>query len=270
MNFINGKDEHEISLIDRDGKVLGKGYLFETIASKLYQKPRVNYFIDMDIEVKEKAEEIRKRIAEELVNRAKKRRKHYPDYDARVYHCCFSDDREKIRFYSSLKGFKHDEGMHILTHNLEKIQHQIHRNVNYEIKENSLNSEEEILEFINEHSKVFKGPYSIGEINELKEKEGFKNIGVYDREKIVGNILLIVEKEDKKYGWVEDMFVKEGYRTQGLGALLINKGLEHFRLLGLDESRLEVWSANERAVKLYRKIGYEFLQETQASIGASI
>ena len=272
MKFIRGNNDHEIVLIDSEENVLGKGYIYEGLASKLYEKDRVNYFIEVVVEVDDKDYKIRRLIVDELVKNAKERRKNYSDYDARVYHCCFSNDQEKIKFYSLIKGFKHDEGMHILTHNLKYISNKISNKLEYEIKEDTLNTEEEIRAFINEHSKIFRNhSYSVDGIRKLKEKEGFKNIAIYDNGHMIGNIFLMVNEETGlKFGLVEDLFVKEGFRNQRLGEILVNRALEYFKTLDLHESRLEVWSANERAINLYNKVGYKFMKEIESSIGMYI
>lgn len=272
MYFTNGKDNHEIILVNSKEQVLGKGYIYDFIASEIHEKDRVNYYIYTNIEVKDKEYDIKKFIVDELIKRAKKHRKNYPNYNARVYHCCFSHDKQQIDFYSSIEGFKHDEGMHILSCNLENLNFSNINNIEYEIEENSLNTEEEIQEFINEHSKVFRSsPYNSDKIKELKEKESFNNIAIYDKERLIGNILLIVEEElGLKIGWIEDMFVCKDYRHKGLGEFLVRKGLSYFKSIGLHESRLELWSANTRATNLYYKCGYKFLKESESSIGMSI
>ena len=108
-------------------------------------------------------------------------------------------------------------------------------------------------------------------IQKLKEKEGFKSITIYDKEKVIGNILLFIEEESgQRFGWLEDMFISKGYRNEGLGNYLVIKGLQYFKSNGMHECRLELWSANRRATNLYNKVGYKIIEETQSSIGMAI
>lgn len=272
MKIINGKDKHEILAVDLEDNVLGKGYIYDFIDSELYEIDRVNFFIDIKVEKEEKDYVIKNFIAQELLNRAKEQRKKYPDYDARIYHCCFSDDKDNIEFYSNVEGFKHDEGMHIIACDLKCLTDHNLLDLEYEVKEDSLNTDEEIQDFINEHSKIFRSiPYNIAKIRELKEQEGFKNIAIYDKGKIIANILLMVEEESgMKFGCLEDLFVSKSNRKRGLGEYLTAKGLNYFKSIGLEESRLEVWSSNLRATGLYYKLGYKFIKESESSIGMSI
>jgi GNAT superfamily N-acetyltransferase len=271
MDFIKGKDDHEILLLDSMNNILGKGYMYEFMESEILEKDKINYYIYAVPEVAKNENIIKSFIVDELIRRAKKQRADYPHCDARVYHCCFSDNLEQITFYSSIEGFKHDEGLHLLTCNLNNIKFNMVSNIGFDIKEDCLNSEEEIQAFIKEHKKVFRGnPYNIEKIKNLKAQEGFKNIAIFDKECIIGNIFLVVQEEETRYGLIEDLFVNKSYRNYGLGQYLLIRALDYFKLLGLDESRVEVWSSNNRASKLYYKVGYKFEKELEASIGMEI
>ena len=56
--------------------------------------------------------------------------------------------------------------------------------------------------------------------------------------------------------WIEDIYIKESCRGQGLGTQFLN-----FIEAKYPDAifRLEVEEENERAVRVYRKCGYEFL-----------
>ena len=85
---------------------------------------------------------------------------------------------------------------------------------------------------------------------------------------MIANILLHVEgTRVNKYGWVDDLFVDKEHRRLGIANYLMDKAHEHFKKIGLNELRLEVWSTNRRVMNLYRKIGYRLLEVTEVSIG---
>ena len=56
------------------------------------------------------------------------------------------------------------------------------------------------------------------------------------------------------------IFVLEPYRNRGLGIELIRMALERARRLGLKSVWLTVESHNFRAIKLYKKAGFEFCE----------
>ncbi|KKN07743.1 hypothetical protein LCGC14_1063800 [marine sediment metagenome] len=120
---------------------------------------------------------------------------------------------------------------------------------NYKSVENNLRTDEEIKHFIDQHSKIFRrAPYNVEKIRNMQEIEEFKNISVFKNDVMIANILLHVEVTGvNKYGWVEDLFVDKEHRRLGIADYLMDKAFEHFKEIGLNESRLEAWSSNRRA-----------------------
>ena len=268
INLVKKKD-NEYQAINDNGDVVGFGYLSEFLASEVYEVDRVNYFIQAESAVKN----TRITIVNELIAMAMKMKSNnYPLINGRIYHACFSKDKENIDFYNSIDGFENDEGMNILTCNLSSRPGNIQLPNNYKSAENNLRTDEEINHFIDQHSKIFRrAPYNVEKIRKLQENEGFKNISVFQNDVMIANILLHVEGTGvNKYGWVEDLFVDKEHRRLGIADYLMDKAFEHFKKIGLNESRLEVWSSNRRAMNLYTKIGYKLLEVTEVSIGINI
>lgn len=263
------KNDIEYKVINDKGDVVGTGYLNEFLASEVYEVDRVNYFIQAESAVRD----TRITIVNELIAMAMKMKStNYPLINGRIYHACFSKDKESIEFYNSIDGFENNEGMNILTCNLSGGPGNIQLSNNYKSAENNLRTDEEIKQFITQHSKIFRrAPYDVEKIRKLQEIEGFKNISVFQNNVMIANILLHVDvKGANKYGWVEDLFVDKEHRRLGIADYLMDKAFEHFRKIGLNESRLEVWSSNRRAMNLYTKIGYKLFEISEVSIGINI
>lgn len=60
----------------------------------------------------------------------------------------------------------------------------------------------------------------------------------------------------RKCIWIEDIYVKDEFRGQGIGKEFISFVKEKYRGCAL---RLEVEDYNERAISLYRKMGFDTL-----------
>jgi ribosomal protein S18 acetylase RimI-like enzyme len=58
-------------------------------------------------------------------------------------------------------------------------------------------------------------------------------------------------------GWINDLYVKKPYRREGYSKLLMEKALKEFRKNGYSDVRLNVYSHNEKAIKLYEKMGFK-------------
>lgn len=59
-----------------------------------------------------------------------------------------------------------------------------------------------------------------------------------------------------RVGWISDLYVKKGHRKKGYATLLIETAFTAFKLNGYSDVRLNVYAHNEKAIKLYEKIGF--------------
>lgn len=269
MKFIQGKTKNEIIAQNENNEVLGKGYIYESMASKILKADRVNYFIEMTVDHND--EEIKRNIANHLIDVAKIwKAKNFPTIDGRVYHCCFGHDQAGIDFYSTVDGFVRDEGMLILEHPLDSVM-DVQVMDEYQFIEDNLRCTESTEAFIKEHSNIFSTAYNIEKIENLKNENQLKSFGLYDGDDIIANILIVNEiYENKNQWWIEDLFVNKNYRQKGLGDYLLTMAHDYLNNLNADNVKLEVWSANNKATALYYKMGYKTYQESQVSIGMSI
>ena len=63
-----------------------------------------------------------------------------------------------------------------------------------------------------------------------------------------------------KIVWFEELYIREAFRSHGIGRAFFAYVEEHFPAF---RYRLEVEKENERAVKLYKSLGYDFLEYDQ-------
>ncbi|HAS43687.1 MAG TPA: GNAT family N-acetyltransferase [Microscillaceae bacterium] len=61
----------------------------------------------------------------------------------------------------------------------------------------------------------------------------------------------------KHYGYIGFMYVKEAYRGQGVGQLVLKKLVEWFKERDITDIRLEVYDNNPGAIKAYQKAGFQ-------------
>ncbi|WLR54189.1 GNAT family N-acetyltransferase [Mesobacillus subterraneus] len=61
----------------------------------------------------------------------------------------------------------------------------------------------------------------------------------------------------KEIGWISDVYVKQFYRQNGVAKSLIEQSLVEFKHLGYNDVRLNVFSFNEKAIRLYEKLGFK-------------
>ncbi len=77
---------------------------------------------------------------------------------------------------------------------------------------------------------------------------------------VIGYLVLMLGVKGSATGyphaWVSDLFVSERYRRKGIGKRLMEIAEEIARRAGYDYIGLTVTTENERAIKLYSKLGY--------------
>ncbi len=83
---------------------------------------------------------------------------------------------------------------------------------------------------------------------------------VIENSKEIQGYTMIAKSFSTEFGkpciWIEDLYIKEGYRGLGLGNILLNFISEKYPN---SIFRLEVEEENERAIKLYKKCGFDIL-----------
>lgn len=60
----------------------------------------------------------------------------------------------------------------------------------------------------------------------------------------------------KEIGWINDVYVKKSFRGNGFATALLKQALKELKEMEYDEVRLNVYSSNEQAIKLYEKLGF--------------
>ncbi|WP_346961921.1 GNAT family N-acetyltransferase [Clostridium sp.] len=268
----DSKRKHMLEAYDKDNNLVGEAVISPFMESDLYEKPRLNIYIDIKVKEVVDKSELKDQIFDGIMKRSQVIKEENKELDVRVYHCCFSDNKENIAYYSSKEGFSHDEGMYIIRKKITEESIQITDIDDIDFVNLEFIDEDEIKQLVEKQNKVFVRGYSIEDLKELKRENQWFSIAAKHKGEIVGNIIIIV-KEDRlnnKYGWVDDLFVSNEWRKQGIGKNLIIRAFQGLKDLNIKESRLEVWSANKRALSVYNSVGYKFHEETESSIGMSL
>ncbi len=261
--------EYILEAYDKDNMLVGEAVIYPFKPSDLYEKPRLNIYIDIRVADIVNKEELKDQMFDELMKRSRDIKEENKDIDVRVYHCCFPDNKENIAYYSSKEGFNHDEGMYIIKKEITEESFQITDIHGTDFVQLELIDEDELIQLVKKQNEVFVTGYSVEDLKKLKSANHLFSIAAKHEDEIVGNIIIIVGKDEEniEYGWVYDMFVSKEWRKRGIGKNLILKALEGLKALDIKESKLEVWSANKRALSVYNSVGYKFHEEIELSIG---
>ena len=78
---------------------------------------------------------------------------------------------------------------------------------------------------------------------------------------LVGFLIATEEQEIpiyqlQSFGFVHDLWVEPEYRQQGIAQGLVQRTIEHFRQIGVEQIRLDVAIANQVAMALFQSCGF--------------
>ena len=93
---------------------------------------------------------------------------------------------------------------------------------------------------------------------EIKSPDHFM-FGAFDDETLIGitGFHRMERQRDRHRGEVVQVYVDANYRGQNVGEKLIRNVLEYaFTLDGIEQAQLSAIAGNEKAIKLYEKIGF--------------
>lgn len=108
----------------------------------------------------------------------------------------------------------------------------------------------EMLEFRLGHDADIDPDWFVAHLTDIISYDPHGCFAVCDGDKVVGMITSTVYQEVAWLGW---LFVLEDYRNRGLGAALMNAGINHVRARGAKSIIIE---ADLKAVSLYHRLGF--------------
>ena len=94
------------------------------------------------------------------------------------------------------------------------------------------------------------------------------SIAAFAGDELAGNVTVYWNPDANRQsgaqaGYTENIFVRSAWRGQGIAPAMIVEGMQYLREHGMTEARLEVRALNENALGLYRKLGYEVVQQSR-------
>lgn len=124
-----------------------------------------------------------------------------------------------------------------------------------------MDQEEEQIQYLRAEKEIWPdSPLGLERLLEFMRNPNWTAITAFDGEDIVGSVMAW-ENAGEQSGVIEDLFVKETYRTLGLGRYLLTAGLNHLKSVGLKEVQLEVVTDNDTALNLYRSAGFKEISD---------
>lgn len=121
---------------------------------------------------------------------------------------------------------------------------------------------DDVLELIQAEQNRQNGKFIPSNQTYLKKLSANAELAVhYIPEGLAGFIFFYCNHPEKKFTYITLIGTSSDYRNKGIGSALVNHVLSISKHRGFSECRLEVLKFNKSALSLYKKSGFEILED---------
>ena len=172
----------------------------------------------------------------------------------------FGTEVSNNQFFVAEKGFKHLNSLYTMNRDLKKQIKSVNL-VQPDLQWDywKMSSFEEEKEYLEVEAEIW--PDAVLGINRLRE---YKNNKCWTSITVRGNGAIIASAmawQEDEMGVIEDVFVRKQWRKQGIAKFLLTTALNYLKEKGLKEAKLMVDTKNEKALNLYKSVGFEVTEE---------
>lgn len=172
----------------------------------------------------------------------------------------FGTEERNNQFFVEEKGFKHLNTLYTMNRDLKKQIESVNLvQPGLQWDYWKMSSFEEEKEYLEVEAEIW--PDAVLGINRLREYKNNKfwtSITIRDKGTIIASAMAWQEDE---MGVIEEVFVRKHWRKQGIAKFLLTTALTYLKEKGLKEAKLMVDTENEKALNLYKSVGFEVTDE---------
>jgi len=94
---------------------------------------------------------------------------------------------------------------------------------------------------------------------EMLKMDNYECIGVYDEKELIGicGVWILNKLYAGKHAEPDNVFIKEAYRSQGVGELLLNWFFDYAKKMECEGAEVNFYVANEKGKKFWESQGFQ-------------
>ncbi|WP_268626330.1 GNAT family N-acetyltransferase [Paenibacillus alvei] len=199
--------------------------------------------------------ELLDRIYELLYARAVELKATLPaEYGTRL--CVGNDSTEEVNSQFFLqRGFRHLISLYRMKRMIEAPIPELQLPEGYQFSHWNLDTDEEAHAYLDIDTEIWPdNPLGLERLNEYRQYPLWNSMVVRQGDTVVAGLL--TWKEDD-YAQIENVFVREQWRGQGLAKFLLAQALLYAKSHDIPRASLEVLTDNRTALQLYESLGFE-------------
>lgn len=253
---MQGNDRKNVYIVmDESGQYIGNGFVYKKITTTMTPEHPVNIFIEINLQ----PHYLNHRIGIELFKVLEKRAETLFEesvYQKGLLYYGTTELNDKVTFFIE-QGFTESMNTYRMAKSVELTKFS---DISYEVKE----CDHDYIKIIHLHNNVLIKHIDETIIHNLSHKDHYKCFTVYDKEFLVGSIMIYTENTN---GIIDHLIVHPDYHKQGIENYLIKKALNYLHQSFIKQVSAEVWSANKEDVLFYQAQGFEQTDVTEFYIG---
>lgn len=166
----------------------------------------------------------------------------------------YSTEDRNNRFFKR-QGFEYIESIFSMQRDLDKLIDKFKVKAPYQFRYWEMTTDKDMKEYLKVDAEIWPdSPLRLDRLIEYQKNPLWKALTVWHDNTLIGSVM--VWKEEGQ-GCIEDLFVRESFRKQGIANFLLSEALSYLKVNGCKYAFLDVNTNNESALSLYTSVGFE-------------
>lgn len=162
--------------------------------------------------------------------------------------------------YFISKGFSYSKSLYTMQRHLVGEMDPSALSAPYHCIQWDMPSEAGIHEYLAADMEIWPGaPIGMERLMEIRKNRAWTSFVIRENDTLVGSVMAWVDAEGD--GVIEDVFVREPWRQQGIAKHLLHQALTYLKNIGCECAELQVETANSSALSLYHAVGFREVSE---------
>jgi ribosomal protein S18 acetylase RimI-like enzyme len=240
-----------------DGKIIAKGQveIINIVPPGRSKENKHSIYVNLKaIPERENDVELLERVYEHLFLRAMELKKTLPkEYETML--CVGNDSSETANnnFFIQ-KSYKHLNSLFCMVGDVEKPISNLSLREEFTFSRWKMETSEEERDYLRIEAEIWPDtPLGLNRLHGYKKHPLWTSMIIRHEGTIVGGLMAWQEED---YGVIEDVFVRETWRKNGLAKYLLTQALHYLKSHGLNYANLMVLTTNDSALSLYESVGF--------------
>jgi ribosomal protein S18 acetylase RimI-like enzyme len=164
---------------------------------------------------------------------------------------------EKNSLYFVNKGYSYETSLFAMRRDLAQSIQLQELAASYDCQLWTMDEEGDLEEYMKADSEIWPdASIDLLRLLQLRQRDSWTAIAIRDNGTLVGSVMAWTEDEPSD-GIIEDVFVRERWRKQGIAKHLLLQALIYLKSLGCTTAELQVEVRNQAALALYHSAGFK-------------